>query len=271
MLVLLSGASDNVFMKASFWAGLAFAFILFLAFGGWFRERVRAQKAILDKEQIALKFEELLQRRESTNLSNVDLTESNPEAIGALKQSVSTSIAPSNPSSHGASTTPLSLPNIETEKLFDSENTPLSSDLGLSNGATNEPPIPIYTELQLETYRCCNQMCEINIAAERWAVDHNGLIPPNLMELRGYLAPMILICPGSRPNSLSAAWEQFKPEDITYQISPSSRGKQWDFQIQGQASPVTVIWLRCPIHKKLSTDNRIRFGGIPVSQEFRPR
>ena len=256
-------------MRASFWAGLAFAFFLFLAFGGWFRERERAQKAILDKEQIALKIEGLLQSRASTEISNVDLTESNPEAIRALKLSDSTSIAPQNPSSFGATTNPLSLPNIEIEKLFDPENTPLSSDLGLSNGDTNEPPT--YTELQLETYRCCNQMCEINIAAERWAIDHNGLIPTNLMELRGYLAPMILICPGSRPNSLSAAWEQFKPEDITYQISPSSSGKQWDFQIKGQGSPVTVIWLRCPIHKKLSTDNRIRFGGIPVSQEFRPR
>ncbi len=257
-------------MRASFWIRLACAFLLFLAFGGWFRERARVQKAVLDKEQIALKFEELLQSRASTDLSNnIDLAESNPEVIEPIRQGDSTLIAPSNSSSNGATAVPLSLPNVEAEKLFDPGNTLLSSDLGLPNGDTNEPPT--YTDLQLETYRCCNQMCEINIAAERWAVDHNGLIPPNLMELRGYLAPMILICPGSRPNSLSAAWEQFKPEDITYQISPSSRGKQWDFQMQGQASPVTVIWLRCPIHKKLSTDNRIRFGGIPVSQEFRPR
>jgi hypothetical protein len=256
-------------MRASFWVGLVFAFFLFLLGGGWYREREHARRAILDKEQIALKLEELLQSQASSDQSNVDLPEVNPEAIGTSKRSDSTSIVPPSSSAIEATTAVLSPPNIQGEKVIDLEDTRLSSDTGLYNFATNEPPL--YTDLQLETYRCLNQLIEINIAAERWAADHNGLIPPNLTELRGYLAPMILICPGARPHSLSAAWGQFKPEDITYLVSPSSSGRQWDFQIQGQASPVTVIWLRCLIHKKLSTDNRIRFGGIPVSQEFRPR
>jgi hypothetical protein len=45
-------------------------------------------------------------------------------------------------------------------------------------------------------------MLEINIATERRAADHDGRMPNQLTDLKGYIAPMTLICPASRPASL---------------------------------------------------------------------
>ena len=255
-------------MKASFWVGLVASVFLLLFGRSWYRERQRAQRAIAAEEQMALELESRRQSKTSLDQSRAGHGELTPEAISPSTGNDSKSTTPSNSSSSDVNPA-LLLPNVKTKAVTNLEDAHVFSATSVTSGDADKS-LP-YTEQQLEIYRCCNQMCEINIAAERWAFDHNGLIPPNLMELRGYLAPMLLICPGSRPSALSAAWEQFKPEDISYQVSPSSSGKQWDFQVQGQARPVTVIWLRCSIHKKLSTDNRIRFGGIPVSQEFRAR
>ena len=255
-------------MRASFWIGLGFAVLLSLPICGWYFERERAQRAIIDKEQIALKLQELLQNPASHDQSDVDLPGANAGAIGASKRSDSTPGVLPNRAAIGAATNAVSPPKVEATNAIAQEETNLSSDTRIPSGAASEAPP--YTELQLEMYRCCNQMNEINIAAERWAADHKGLIPSSLMELRGYLAPMILICPGTRPKSLSTAWEEFKPDDIPYRINPSSKGELWDFQIHGQASPATVTWLHCSIHKKLHTMNRVEYDGIPSSQEFRP-
>lgn len=148
----------------------------------------------------------------------------------------------------------------------DSEPVAIISKPPALSSTNNEPP---YTDLQLEIYRCSNQMGAINFAAEHWAADHGGLIPENLMELRGYLSPMILVCPAVRPKNLSSAWERFQPEDVTYQVLSGSKGKFWDLDIPGP-SPVTVGWLRCPVHN-LRVLNRKMSAGIPSSQVFQPR
>lgn len=156
-------------------------------------------------------------------------------------------------------------------------NPPRMERVSAEPTATQSPSLPVandeppYTELQLEIYRCANQLGVINFAAERWAVDHKGVIPSDLMELRSYLPPMTLICPSVHPKSLSVAWENFTSGDITYQIVPGSKGKLWDFQIPNQGSPVTIRWLYCPIHKRLSVENRTTLGGIPTSQVFQSR
>jgi hypothetical protein len=63
-----------------------------------------------------------------------------------------------------------------------------------------------YTDSQLELYRCANQMFEINVAVQRWAADHKGKSPYYLSELRGYIAPMTLVCPSVRPQRLAQYW-----------------------------------------------------------------
>jgi hypothetical protein len=158
---------------------------------------------------------------------------------------------------------------IETNTLVRAESVPaITALVSLPSTANEDPP---YTDLQLEIYRCANQLGVINFAAERWAADHKAVILSDLMALRGYLAPMTLVCPGIRPKTLSVAWENFTSSDITYQIVPGSKGKLWDFHIPNQGSPATMRWLYCPIHKKLSMENRVDSGGIPGSQVFRPR
>lgn len=163
-----------------------------------------------------------------------------------------------------------------TEPLGESETnisilpiltTPVAAENTINQSAQGAEPLP-YTEAQLKIYRCSNQMFQINLATERWAADHNGLIPDDLADLRAYLAPMILVCPEAQPASLAASWNAFDPKNVTYQIYAGARGARWDFSLPGLGSPQTIHYLRCPIHKS-ATLNRVMASGIPNSQMFR--
>ena len=126
---------------------------------------------------------------------------------------------------------------------------------------------PPYTDSQLELYRCANQMADITVAIQQWAADHKGKTPYYLSELRDYIAPMTLVCPGVRPQRLATYWREFNPDEITYRVAPNAGGTDWDFggQVGGGASK---IWLLCPIHK-LRSENNTGPPGIPVDQYFR--
>jgi len=115
-------------------------------------------------------------------------------------------------------------------------------------------------------------MLEITMATERWAAAHDGMLPHNLAELRGYLAPMILICPASRPGGLPTSWIDFDLKDISYRVrlADTPSYNQWDFQDPNRGSPPSTTWLFCPIHKT-SASNRVLHGGIPADQVFRAR
>ena len=143
--------------------------------------------------------------------------------------------------------------------------TPVAAENTTNQSAQGAEPLP-YTEAQLKIYRCSNQMFQINLATERWAADHNGLIPEDLADLRDYLAPMILVCPEAQPASLAASWNAFDTKNITYQIYAGAKGARWDFSLPGfGSSPQTIHYLRCPIHKS-ATLNRVMPSGIPSSK-----
>jgi len=232
----------------------------------WQRERQRA--GILAKECQRLSQELSLARNVSANGSEENLA---PVTLAAESVAAESNLSKPQDSANGneVSNHVTSADQSETNILVRTESVPpITTPVSLLSAGNEEPP---YTDLQLEIYRCVNQLGVINFAAERWALDHQGVIPSDLMALRGYLAPMTLVCPGVRPKTLSAGWENFTSADITYQIIPGSKGKPWDFQIPNQGSPVHVRWLYCSIHKRLSVENRVTPGGIPSSQVFRPR
>lgn len=231
---------------------------------GWRQERQRGGKLAVECQRLSQELS--LARNVSANGNEDD-----PPLVSLAAQPVTAESSLSKPqeSANGNedSNHVTNADEIETNILIRTENIPTTTaQVSLPSATEEEPP---YTNLQLEIYRCSNQMGVINFAAERWATDHNGLIPENLMELRGYLSPMVLVCPGVRPKTLSAAWERFQPEDVTYQVLPGSKGKLWDLDIPGP-SPVTVGWLRCPVHN-LRVLNRKMSAGIPSSQVFQPR
>ncbi len=252
-------------MKTS---GLVISFLLVIlvvvfAFG-WEQERQRAAK--LEEECQQLVHELSLARSERANGN-----EENPEPVKLEAQPLTTKSSLSEPresvNGNEVSNHMTSADQIETNLFVRPEGVSTTkAPVSLPSATNEEPP---YSDLQLEIYRCSNQMGAINFAAERWAAGHNRLIPENLMELRGYLPPMILVCPAVRPRILSAAWERFQPEDATYQVLPGSKGKLWDLDIPG-GSPVTVSWLRCPVHN-LTVLNRKMSAGIPWSKVFQPR
>jgi hypothetical protein len=106
-------------------------------------------------------------------------------------------------------------------------------------------------------------MFEINVAAEQWAANHDGRIPMQLPELKGYVAPMTLICPSVRPSSLANTWENFDLKNISYQRYAPNPNDRWEFRVPpGTPLPATRSWLKCPVHNMVSF-NRVMPGMIP--------
>jgi hypothetical protein len=126
-----------------------------------------------------------------------------------------------------------------------------------------------YTATELELYRCSSQIFEINVAAQRWAAEHDGVAPQDLTQLRDYLAPMTLVCPGVRPKSLARTWDEFNLADISYWITPSPQGVKWDFKNLNQPSKDARMWLTCPYHNIFSM-NSAEAGRIPPDRAIKP-
>jgi hypothetical protein len=105
---------------------------------------------------------------------------------------------------------------------------------------------------KVEAILCANHLDQISIAADLWAANHNGFGPSNLVELRGYLAPMILVCPGAHLKSIAADWRTFDVSTITYLLR--SPGVEW--------KGADRKFVDCPIHQTIAL-NGPHETGIP--------
>jgi hypothetical protein len=105
---------------------------------------------------------------------------------------------------------------------------------------------------KIEAILCENHLDQISIAADLWAANHNGFGPSNLIELRGYLAPMILVCPGAHLKSIAADWRSFDVSTITYLLR--SPGVEW--------KGADRKFVDCPIHHTIAL-NGPHETGIP--------
>jgi hypothetical protein len=100
---------------------------------------------------------------------------------------------------------------------------------------------------------CENHLHQITLAADLWATTHDGYGPKDLMDLQIFLAPMILVCPGSRPKSVASHWQNFDASMITYRLR--SPGIKWKAE--------SKKFVDCPIHQT-SASNWPRETGIPT-------
>jgi hypothetical protein len=91
---------------------------------------------------------------------------------------------------------------------------------------------------KIEVILCENHLDQITIAADLWAANHNGFAPSDLTELQDYLAPMILVCPGARLQSIARNWRTFDVNTITYRLR--SPGVRW--------KSAHTRFVDCPIH-----------------------
>ena len=116
------------------------------------------------------------------------------------------------------------------------------------------------TREQIEAYLCYGHLYQISIAAGLWAQTHDGYAPTNLVLLREYLAPMILICPSAKPKSVASRWEKFDPSTITYRMPLRARdpGIRWSPPLGGPGHG----FASCPIHK-IDAFNQTGIVGMP--------
>jgi hypothetical protein len=246
----------------------AFTIVLALVFAaGWRREHNLLKKLALENSKLSLELKNLEQSEASVGAGVYEPSQFSEEASNAQSKRNDSIEQPPGPRELDQSgTNRLAESTLTVTPAITSENVHEHQVVDVVPKNTQSLS---YTESQLEIYRCSNQMLEINIATGRWAADHNGIMPQNLIDLRGYLAPMILVCPGTRPTVLTARWDIFSAKEITYQTYSGARGSQWDFEIGGLDSPQTKHWLSCPLHK-ITTLNRVMPGiGIPSDQVFK--
>jgi hypothetical protein len=96
---------------------------------------------------------------------------------------------------------------------------------------------------------CVSNVHQIVWAANVWCVDYGELLlPDNFMLLSDQLAsPLTLLCPADPlwSQKATANWAEFRPEWITYQLSPSTLARNPKARVN-----VSFKYVYCPVHKQ---------------------
>ena len=125
----------------------------------------------------------------------------------------------------------------QTGTLVAKNQTPPSIQLYPGMILTDSPGTTL--QEKIDVIWCDNHLDQITIAADLWAANHNGFAPNDLTELQDYLAPMILVCPNARLQSIARSWRTFDVNTITYRLR--SPGVRW--------KSAHTRFVDCPIHK----------------------
>ena len=114
-----------------------------------------------------------------------------------------------------------------------------------SSGA---PPAEGLSREKLEAWMCLNHLHQIQFAAEQFALRHHGLAPTSFFDLKEWIAPMLLVCPGASPKSGAESWPKFDPATVTYRMKRIP--EMWFPRFPDTRShPVTHSFVVCPIHR----------------------
>jgi hypothetical protein len=79
---------------------------------------------------------------------------------------------------------------------------------------------------KLEATICASHLRQIALAASWWARTHENRAPVDLLSLREFLAPMILVCASATPGSVTLGWDKFDPKTISYEVR--NPGMVWE-------------------------------------------
>jgi hypothetical protein len=135
---------------------------------------------------------------------------------------------------------------------------------GLIMGCASFGLIPILAGLTLpalakakekaQRINCVNHMKAIGLAARMWADDHSEKFPPDFLSMSNELSsPFILVCPGDSSKTRVASWEEFGPENVSYEY----------LQPGISANEAQAIVFRCPIHGSVVTaDGNAQMGTL---------
>ena len=107
-----------------------------------------------------------------------------------------------------------------------------------------------------EAIACVNNLKQFALAARTWAIDNDGVFPPDIQSMRIELStPKILVCPADRTREAAKDWASYTPAHCSYEyLAPSAP----------DTDPLRVM-SRCPIH------GTIGLGDGSVQQELAKR
>jgi hypothetical protein len=123
--------------------------------------------------------------------------------------------------------------------------------------ASNGRPT-LFSQEQIDAFRCASQLMEVNLASERYAKAHEGFGPPDLNSLAPDISPMTLVCPALSPQTLAYRWEKFDTRAVTYRLEiPNVR---WNadgrFFVRCPFHEITVL----PLHGAVGVPTKYRAG-----------
>jgi hypothetical protein len=97
---------------------------------------------------------------------------------------------------------------------------------------------------RLEAYLCANQLMQIGLEGDLWADLHQNQTPASFLELKEYLAPMMLVCPSlAIPDCTTYTWITFNPACISYKLPSTGFNEVINWR---PGSGFTFA--RCPFH-----------------------
>lgn len=89
--------------------------------------------------------------------------------------------------------------------------------------------------------RCSNNLMELGICVKTWALDHDLLLPPNILSMSNEIStPVMLVCPSDTGRQAAASWSAYSSANCSYEYLGGSGGRSDD-------EPDRVLF-RCPIH-----------------------
>jgi hypothetical protein len=155
--------------------------------------------------------------------------------VAALEQQLSTarSVVPGT----------TAVPANSTARTAPSVDTSQAALPNVPHQAAPRDDAPADEKERFEAILCANHLLQIGLAGEQWSALHDDAAPPDLLSLKDYLAPLILVCPSARPRSLPMTWKDFDPAMISYQCRLGNWPNEWRW-----SHGSTRKFAQCPIH-----------------------
>ncbi len=110
-----------------------------------------------------------------------------------------------------------------------------------------------------ESIACVNNLKQVGLAARMWAVDHQYVLPPDIVSMANELdTPKILVCPSDRAREAAKDWASYTAANCSYEYLASSAP---------DTEPERVA-LRCPIHGHVGLVDGSVQGGVKQRPEL---
>lgn len=127
------------------------------------------------------------------------------------------------------------------QKGNESLRTQIDTPAGLS-----QPELDALAEAKerAQSIRCINNLKQVGLAVRLWAIDNNGVNPPDFLTMSNELStPKILFCPGNTNHPPVNTWAEFAATVSSYEFLAAG-------VTNGEADPERIL-TRCPVHNNI--------------------